>query len=427
MLTEIIRYNGIGYATSIFIADTSSLKNRGFAFAFVSSPYIITVWIGGPLATAVLNGVGFRWGFGVFAIVIPVICAPLYFLFVWNYRKAKKSGLIPLQHENNRSLLQSTKYYLIQFDVVGLLLICAGLALFLLPFSIFSYKAKGWQSPMIICMLVFGFLLCVAFALYEKFIAPVSFIPFALLMDRTVMGANILAAVLFVAFYIWDSYFQSFLQVVNNLSITEASYVVNIYSIGSCFWALVIGVYIRVTGRFKNIALYFGVPFTILGVGLMIRFRQPNHNVGFIVMCQIFYAFAGGTLVICEQLAAMAATDHQHVAVVLALEGMFSQVGGAIGSTVAAAVWTGTFPERLLHYLPAETQAESTAIYASLVTQLSYPVGSSTRIAVQQAYGDSQKYMLIGATAILVLAIPAVAVWRDIDVKKNKQVKGMVF
>jgi len=186
-----------------------------------------------------------------------------------------------------------------------------------------------------------GGLLLIAFALYEKYLAPVTFIPFDLLFDRTVLGACILAAVLFVSFFIWNSYFQSFLQVVNGLTITEASYVGNIYSIGSCFWSLVVGVLIRWTGRFKWLALYFGVPLNILGVGLMIAFRQPDVNVGYVIMCQIFIAFAGGTLVICEQLAAMAATSHQLVAVVLAVEGMYSNIGGAIGSTVAAAVWTG--------------------------------------------------------------------------------------
>ena len=54
------------YSLGIFIADTSSLKNRAFMFAFVNSPYIATTWIGGPLATAFLDGPGFRWGYGVF-------------------------------------------------------------------------------------------------------------------------------------------------------------------------------------------------------------------------------------------------------------------------------------------------------------------------------------------------------------------------
>ena len=72
-------------------------------------------------------------------------------------------------------------------------------------------------------MIIFGGLLLTAFTLYEKFVAPKTFVPYNLLTDRTVLGANILAAVLFLEFYLWDSYFSSFLQVVNGLSITEAS------------------------------------------------------------------------------------------------------------------------------------------------------------------------------------------------------------
>jgi hypothetical protein len=262
---------------------------------------------------------------------------PLWALFMWNYRKAAKAGLVPVR-DRKRTTLQSLKHYAIEFDLGGIILLVGGLALFLLPFSLYSYQSNGWRSPMIICLLVFWCLLTISFTLYEKSLAPKTFIPYSLLMDRTVFGACILATVLFVEFYIWDSYFSSFLQVVNGLTITEASYVVNIYSISSCFWAIIVGILIKYTGRFKWLALYFGVPLTILGVALMIKFRQPDHNVGYLVMCQIFIAFSGGTLVICEQIAVMAASTHQYVAVVFAVEGMFSNIGGAIGSTVAAAI-----------------------------------------------------------------------------------------
>lgn len=395
-------------------------------FAFASSPYIITTWTSGPVSESFLKGAGFRWGFGTFAIVTPVITLPLFGLFMWNYNKAKKAGLVP-KRESNRTVAQSIKHYFFEFDIIGLILITAGLALFLLPFSLYSYQAEGWKSPMIICLIIFGGLLLIAFGIYEKFFAPVTFIPFELLMDRTVLGACVLSAVLFISYYIWNGYFFSFLLVVTNLSVTHASYIGNIYSIGSCLWALVVGVLIRVTGRFKWIALYFGIPVTILGVGLMIKFRQPDVNIGYIVMCQIFIAFSGGALVICEQMAAMAATSHQYVAVVLAVESMFASVGGAIGSTIAAAVWTGVFPKKLGEYLPAESQKNLAAIYGDIQIQLLYPVGNPTRDAINRAYGDAQKYMLIAATAILTVGIVSIAVWRDIKVKDFKQVKGRVI
>jgi hypothetical protein len=55
-------------------------------------------------------------------------------------------------------------------------------------------------------------------------------------------------------------------------------------------------------GKMLPLSKIFAYPFTLLFAG------------------QIFIALGGGALVICEQLAAMAATSHQYVAVVLAVE-----------------------------------------------------------------------------------------------------------
>ena len=396
-------------------------------FAFASSPYIITTWTSGPIAESILNGPGWRWGFGIFCIITPAVTTPLLALFVANLRKAKKEGIVPPRPKSGRTAFESCKYYLVEFDAVGLLLATGGLSLFLLSFSLYSLQTDQWRSALVISFIVVGGLLLVAFVVWEKWFAPVKFLPYHLLTDRTVLGACILSAVLFVSFYIWDSYFLSFLQVVNGLSITQAGYVFNTYSIGSCLWAIVVGIVIRYYGRFKPLALYFGMPLTILGVALMIHFRQPDVNIGYVVMCQIFIAFAGGTLVICEQTAAMAAVTHQYIAVVLALEGMFAYIGGAVGQTIASAIWTGVFPKKLAQYLPEQAQANLTQIYGSLTVQLSYPMGTPERDAIIRAYGDAQRDMLIASTAVLAIGVVSIIVWRDINVKDHKQVKGVVI
>jgi hypothetical protein len=302
-----IGHNGTEYVVSVFIADTSRLKNRGLMFAFLTSPFIITSWISGPLATAyleikvidgqeVITGIGWRWAYGTFAILVPIVSLPLFVLFQWNYKKALKTGLMPVE-KPDRTFAQSVKYYLIEFDAVGLVLIMVGLTLLLLPFNIYSYQHEKFSSTLISCMIGLGVLLLMAFAIWERFGAKRTFVPFDLLRDRTVLGANLLGAVIFFGFYMWNGMFFSFLQVVCDLSVTEASYVYNIYSIGSCIWSFAAGVLIARTGRFKAQALFFGVPITLLGAGLMINFRQPGVNIGFVILCQILIAFAGGTLV----------------------------------------------------------------------------------------------------------------------------------
>ena len=418
--------NGLQYSLSVFVADTSSLRNRGLMQAFAYSPNMITCWLAGPISSGYLNGPGWRWCFGTFTFLIPAITLPLFGLFVHNYYKAKKQGLVP-KRESRGTAWKSFLYHCREFDVVGLILLSGGVALFLLPFNLYTFQAKGWRSALIICLLVFGIVLMIIFAVWERFFAPVTFIPYSLLRDRTVLGACILSATLFLSYACWSSYFSSFLQVVNDLSITHASYVVQTYTVGSVLCSIAVGLLIHYTGRYKPVCLYFGIPMSILGVGLMIRFRQPDGYIGYIVMCQIFISFAAGTIIICDEIAILAAASHQHIAVVIAVLGMFGNIGGAIGLTVAAAIWQDVFPKKLVEYLPASELPNLLTIYADITTQLSYPVGSPTRIAIQHAYGDAQKSMLIAGTAVWAVGLVAVVMWRDIRVIGIKQTKGHVW
>ncbi|KAF8305214.1 hypothetical protein DL93DRAFT_2089721, partial [Clavulina sp. PMI_390] len=113
------------YTLNIFIADTSALHNRGLMTAFSSSPNLITTWIVGYFNDAYINGSGWRWAFGTFAILVPVITLPLFGLFWFNLRKAKKLGVIQ-KHQSGRTAWQSFVYYCREFDAIGLLLVSLG-------------------------------------------------------------------------------------------------------------------------------------------------------------------------------------------------------------------------------------------------------------------------------------------------------------
>ncbi|KAL4907388.1 hypothetical protein BDW74DRAFT_149064 [Aspergillus multicolor] len=421
-----IGYTGLDFTMTIFIADTSKLKNRAFWIAFVASPYIATVWAYGPASQSALNTIGFRWGFGVWAIVIPVVSAPLFFLFYYNQLKAEKMGLVP-KHESNRTTLQSIVHYVKEFDLIGIFIFALGMALFLLAFNLYTKQANEWRSPLIICFLIFGGLLIIGFILYEKYLAPVTFIPWELLKDRTVIFTFTMAGSLYIAWYIWDNYFYSMLLVVYNQDVTKASYISNIYTVGSSFWSIVMGIVIRYNGRLKWQALYFGVPVTILGVALMIHFRHAGVDIGYIVMCQIFIAFGGGTLVICEQMTVMAVSRQQDIPAILAAESMFINIGSAVGSSIAAAMWTGIFPNKLKENLPVDAQSNLATIYGDVTAQYGYPVGSPERDAINLSYSQTQRLMLITATCLYSITLVSVMLWRDVNVKNIHQVKGRVF
>ncbi|KAI2477558.1 Siderophore iron transporter mirB [Pyrenophora tritici-repentis] len=417
-----VGYNSINFFVTVFIADTSKLKNRALFISYASSPWLVTTWIYGYGVNGIIapGGIGFRWAFGIFAILAPIICSPLIALFVIYEGKARKQGLIkPRPSRGNFG--QTVVYYLREFDAVGLLILATGLSLFLVAFNIYTYQADEWKSPLIICFLVFGALLIVAFGLWEKYGATVTFIPWPLLKNRTVIFTYTMAGSLYIGWYCWDSYFYSLLVVLFNQTPVHATWIANIYTMGSCFICILYGVALRYYGKLKIYSLFWGVPLTMLGVGLMIKFRQPDENIGYIVMCMLFISFGGGVLVVSEQTTLMAVSKQQDFPALLAVESMIIAIGSAIGSTVAGAIWTGVFPARLKANLPASALDNITNIYGNIDVQSGYPVGSPARDAINLSYGQTQKYMLISAVCVYCMTLFSVALWQNVDVRTMKQ------
>ncbi|KAF3915490.1 hypothetical protein ABW21_db0202079 [Orbilia brochopaga] len=331
-----IGFNGITYIISVFVADTTQLRNRALLLAFVQSPYLITAFVGPMLAQAWLDHSTWRWGFGVFCIIFPLLCLPFVaFLFI-KQNAAFKAGLIQ-KAKSDRTFMQNLKYYAIEFDAIGMMIL-----------------------------------------------------------------------------------------VVFDLNVTKAGYVSGIYSLMSTIWCLVIGYLIHRTNRIKWICL-IATPFAILGPGLMIYLRQPWQPIGLVIFCQILIAFTGGALVIGPEVASLAVGTHNDIATILALMYLATAIGGAIGSSVAGAIWQNTFPVVLAAALPDNLKGEVKKIVGSLPTQLSYPVGSAGRDAIVYAYGVAQQRMCIAATAAGALALVGVWMWRDIRLDNKRQTKGTVL
>ncbi|KAK3900397.1 general substrate transporter [Staphylotrichum tortipilum] len=418
-------FSGMTFCVDVITADSSKLKNRGLAYAFTSSPYMITAFAGPKAAEDFLEHINWRWGFGAFAIIFPVVASPLYLVLKFNLRKAQKEGVLAAAG-SDRTWLQSIWHYTIEFDALGVFLFSAGLTVFLLPFTLAGEAPNGWASGYIIAMIVVGFVVFCAFIVYEWLLAPVPMFNFRLLSDRTVLGTCLLGSSYQVSYYCWAYYFSSFLQVVNNLGVAEAGYVDNTFGVVSGVLLLLVGFLIRKTGYFKWL-LYIAVPLYILAQGLMIYFRRPDQSVGYLIMCEVFISVGGSIFIIIQQVAILAAVDHQHIAVALALLYVVGTTGGAIGGTISGAVWTNTFRSALERHLPESALPDIDTIYGDLTAQLAFEVGTPERRAIQEAYGYGQTRMLAAGTSFMVLTLTGALLIRNINVSKIQQVKGMVF
>lgn len=433
--------SGFTYVLNIIVADTSSLKNRTLAFAFSNTPTLVTTFIGPPIAKAFYERSSWRWGFATSSILFFILSMPILVLLMINARKAVKLGLLKKEKNDRKWSVENIRHQLREYDgklqnqskddthfvslimnaAIGLFLVTFGLTAVFVPVSLGTGAAGGWTLG----LLVVGLVMLVAFGFHEKYYATRPTIRFSLLFSRNVSASCALSVIIFVAYYAWDSYYSSYLQVVHGLSITEAGYINHIYGFGSTIWAVVVGYLIKVSDRYKWLA-WLALPVHILGGVSLILFRRPDTEIGFLVLAQVLLTIGGSTLVMCDQMAVMAVSSHEDLASVMAILSLSYYVGSAGGNALSGSIWNSVLPNALAETLPDMSKPELKALCSDLKRQLSYPMGSPTRDAIIAAYSTAQVKMCMTGAAISLLEIVAVAVWRDAIVSKVHQVKGKV-
>ena len=180
---------GLQILQQIFIADTSDLLNRALFSSLPDIPFLITVWIGAPIAQNLLGRTSWRWGYGIWTIVLPAAFMPLALALFLNMRKAAKHHLLPSSPWTGVSFGAGLKNLWYELDIMGLLLLSAAISLILIPLTLAATAKSGWHNASIIAMIVVGCICLVIFPLWESSnkLAPRPFLSLRLFTNRTVV------------------------------------------------------------------------------------------------------------------------------------------------------------------------------------------------------------------------------------------------
>jgi hypothetical protein len=231
-----------------------------------------------------------------------------------------------------------------------------------------------------------------------------------------------------VAYYLSvQPYFYSYLLVVQHESVTAAGHITNTFSFTSTATAIATSFLIKYTKYYKPYVV-FGSCIYIVGLGLMIRYRNVRASVGQIVGTQIAVGIGGGMLNIPAQLGVQAGTDHQHVAIATAVFLTCVELGGAVGSAISGAIWGKNIPTKLSEYLPVGSKQDAQAIYNSIGNALKYVVGTPERLAIERAYQETMRILLIIAICVAIPLIPLSLLMKNYKLDTLEQnVKGWVI
>ncbi|KAH7419589.1 siderophore iron transporter-like protein [Cadophora sp. MPI-SDFR-AT-0126] len=375
-------------------------------------PFLITVWIGSLIGNDILSTTTWRWGYGIWCVILPVMFMPLALSLFLNNRKAKKIGLTTESQFKGMSAWQVVKHLWFDLDMGGILLLSAAFALILISLTIASRY----------CFVVFPF--------WEniKTLAPHPLIPMHLLKSRTCSAGCGVGFFYFMVFYLSvQPYFYSYLIVVQGESVTSAGRIVQTFSFSSTVSSIIISFFIKYTKYYKPYVL-LGTCIYIMGIGLMIRYRTMGVSTGALVGTQIAVGIGGGMINVPAQLGVQTSTDHRHVAVTTAVFLTCVELGGAVGSAISGAIWSKNIPTKLNQYLPEAVKSNATAIYNNINNAVVYAMGSPEREAINRAYQETMHTLLVIAICVTVPIFLLSLLMRNYDLDKMEQgVKGRVI
>ncbi|GAM86438.1 hypothetical protein ANO11243_044520 [Dothideomycetidae sp. 11243] len=422
---------GLQILQQIFVADTSDLLNRALVSTIPNLPYLLNVWIGAPIASRILKGPGWRWGYGIWAIVLPVAYVPLAVSLYINQRKADRRGSLPSRPSMAIPNKQAAKNVWYELDFFGLLLLSAAISMILIPLTLAKNARDGWQNRSIIAMLLVGTICLIAFPLWERNprLAPHAFFPPHLFKNRTVLAGVAIAFFYFMAYYLSVfPYFQSYLLVVQNQSVTAAGHIVQIFTFASTVTSIIISFVIKYTKHYR----YFvtaGACIYLLGISSMIWYRSEDATTLGLVLCQVALGIGVGLLNVPTQLGVQASASHQEVAAATAAFLTILEIGGAVGSSISGAIWTHNILPKLQQYLPDETRDQAVAIYGNItLASTGWPMGSPTRQAINRAYQETMTKMLLVAFCACLPLIPLSMMMKNYKLDEiNQHVIGTVI
>lgn len=219
----------------VFVAETVSKANRGLLSAIPTSITGIAVLVAGSIAAGkIVVTAGWRWGYGIFAIMLPVCAAPLVtLLLVLQHKAMKVYGVASTKSDGKEDETQHRRvwsrvavYVWVELDMPGALLLMAGSALVLIPLSLTgSSHSDRWQSPSLIAMLVIGAGCLACLVIWDGWHAKKPIIPLSLLRQRTIVAACLLGLFDALSLSLFKTFFPSFLQVAGGYTPGDASLV----------------------------------------------------------------------------------------------------------------------------------------------------------------------------------------------------------
>ena len=395
-----IGQTGMQILNQVIVADITNSRTRGLANGLINLPFMIIPWIAAFIVDSALVTVGWRWGIGMFALILPACASAVIVPLALFQRRMARLGTPAKPRLTVRSFFS-------HIDIVGVVLLAGGFACVLLPLSLAGNAPSRWSTPWIPTLIAVGLLMLGALLAYEAKVAAHPVLPLRFLRNSSLVLAWAIGVTDSFAFSATHTYMYAWVVVVHDYGPRDATFLTFTAGCMQVLAGAVCGYLMYRTRRYKWL-LVAGVLVRLIGYGAMLRLRGAANSTAELFAVQLIQGTGSGLVLTIVLVVAQIVVPRADLAQSTALALQFIYLGNALGSAVAGALYTGLFRDRIAHHAPNLPQAQIDAVYNSITAQ--EDGGSPAQVnAVNHAYSDVMRYMTL--TALVASAIPVLCVW----------------
>ncbi|CAG8109384.1 unnamed protein product [Penicillium salamii] len=408
--------SGLDLLSDIIVGDLTTLQWRAFWGGMLSTPFLVTTFVNGFIAESFIPE-KWRWGLGMFAIMVPVLLIPAIWNLYGMQHKAKKAGMISMGDSGNArkhgEQVHGVSAYaslawrgIIEIDLAGLVLLGLAFSLILLPFTLAQSAKGGWSNASMIAMLVCGLVILVLFGIFEVWFAPKPIMTRRILKNKAFLAAVMVDIFNQMASATRNNYFSSYIYIIKPWSNYVWTVFLGTTTLCLCLFSPLGGLLHAKTHRYKTL-MVTGAVLKLIGYAILITgSNRSTEKTGALVASQILLG-TGALTVIGARVGSQASVPHEDMATVISNLSLWSTLGSSVGYTIASSIWT----EKMLAYMRDECPTgtpESTLkkIYGSIkVLRTKYEWDDPIRQGAVRAYTRTNGVIFITATLLAVIPV----------------------
>ncbi|KAI9927049.1 hypothetical protein MW887_003430 [Aspergillus wentii] len=389
-----IGQGGTSMLNSVIVSDFSSMRWRGFSYNLLYLPFLIIPWVSAFIIDSVVNGIGWRWGIGMFAILMPFCASFIIITLLIFQHRAKRSGVVLTERLNLVTFFS-------RIDLGGVILLSGGFALLLIPITIAATTTSRWRTPWVDVLIALGAICLLCLYPYEKYFAKYPVVPARYFRTLSVVIPVSLSCIDNISFGATHTYLYAWSIVSHNFSPRDAQFLTYTNGVAQCLVGMLSGLLMYRFRSYKWIGVV-GAIVRLVGYGVMVRLRSNDSSTAELFIVQLVQGVGSGVIETVNIVAAQIVVPHDELAQVTSLVMLGALLGNGIGSAIAGGIYTEELRNRLRFRMGSGvSEKEVNTVYDSITGGL--PAwGTAERTAVNQAYSDVMGYITIAALAISV-------------------------